>query len=111
MAVAITEELADIYGPAHLTATAAILFTVPADERWTIRDLHLCNGDTVARTFTMSKGTDAAATRFYDAQSIPTHDAFQRTGAIVLQAGQFIEASASVASKITVMISGVKETV
>lgn len=99
------------YGPAHLAATATTLFSVAAGKRLTIRYIHVQNGDTVERTFTLSVGTDAAGTRIFDAVTVPARTAYMFPVGITLEPTETLQGSASIASKIVLVVNGVLEDV
>jgi hypothetical protein len=58
-------------GPTQLTNAAVTKYTVPALTKTIIRHIAVSNPSGSPVTFTMSIGADAAATRLYDAFSIP----------------------------------------
>lgn len=74
-----------------------------------IRNIHLCNTDTSARTVNISIGASAydASKAFYSAFSLPASSVHVANVNIVLTAGQKVYATASVASKVVATISGV----
>lgn len=99
-----------LHGPAHLTDTAATIYTVPAATTAILRHVRIVNGDTVDRTVTMSIGADAAATRLLDAMTIPAKGVLVWTGFEVLNATETIQAFGSVADQLVATISGVEVT-
>jgi hypothetical protein len=60
-----------VHGPAQVSNAAATKYTVPALTKAVIRHIHVSNPSGSPVTFTLSIGADAAATRVYDAYSIP----------------------------------------
>ncbi len=60
-----------LYGPAQVATGPTTVYTVPALTKTIIRHIHVNNPSASPVTLTVSIGADAAATRFYDAYSIP----------------------------------------
>jgi len=60
-----------LYGPAQVATGPTTVYTVPALTKTVIRHIHVNNPSASPVTLTLSIGADAAATRFYDAYSIP----------------------------------------
>ena len=97
-----------LYGPTTLAAAAADTYTVPASTTAIIRSIILTNGDTAARTFTLSIGADAAGTRLYDAVSIAANTTLYVPTFIVLTATQKIQAFADTANKVNLTLNGIE---
>ena len=60
-----------LYGPAQIATGPATVYTVPALTKTIIRHIRVSNPSGAAVTLTLSIGASAAATRLYDAFSIP----------------------------------------
>lgn len=97
-----------------LTATAATLYTVPANTSARVNEMLLCNTDTSARTFTfyMIASGDSAAAKNTIFSGVTIGPGETRTLGLdqVLPAASFIQGLADVTSKIAVRISGVEIT-
>lgn len=102
----------DIYGPHKLTASAATLATSPAASggQWVITSIHFDNSDSVARTVTLSIGTDAVDLEEFSGLSIPANQPYDWNGKIIVPASTVIQGFASVTNVVTITISGVLET-
>ena len=97
-----------LLGPTLLTGAATTLYTVPGATQTIVRHIHVSNNHTAAVTLTLSIGTDAAATRIYDAFSIPPNGALDWAGFMVLEAAEIIQGWGSTASKLAITASGVE---
>lgn len=104
------DTLKRLAGPTQLTNSASTVYTTPALTTAVVRDITVANTTAGAVTFTLSVGADAAGTRLYSAVSIPANSTFQRTGNIVLAAGETLQAYASANSSLTLTINGVEST-
>ena len=100
------------HGPAQVSNAAATKYTVPAGSKAVIRHIRLQNPSGAAVTFTMSIGADAAATRIFDALSIPAaaagvsdsvRDYF---GYWVVEAAEIVQAFAGTNNILTLTFSG-----
>jgi len=104
------------HGPALLTDAPVTKFTVPAGERYVVRHIHVQNPSGAAVTFTASKGADAAATRMFDAFSIPAAAAGETESVKdfwvywVFEAAELLQALAGVTNVLTITISGERHT-
>ena len=93
-----------VHGPAQVSNAAATKYTVPTGVKAWTRGIHIQNPSGSPVTFTMSIGADAAATRIFDAFSIPagtTYDYYQRH---TLEATQTIQAFAGTNNILTLTI-------
>lgn len=99
-------------GPTVLTTSAATLYTVPASTTLTVRNIHIVNeSTTTAATVTVSIGTDGAGKRFLGpGLSIPASSSYDWSGLLIINTGEVIQALASVATSLTVTISGINTT-
>lgn len=95
-------------GPLALDDTAATIYTVPVGKTATLRDLHVLNESGGSVNFTLSVGLDAAGKRLYKAFPLAAGASLQRTGTIVLAAGDVLQAYGSVADALTLTASGVE---
>lgn len=99
-------------GPAQVSNAAATKYTVPALTRTIVRHIHVQNPSGSAVTFTLSIGADAAATRVFDAWSIPAAGAGVTGNVIdhwcyyVLDAAEIIQAFAGTNNILTLTIDG-----
>lgn len=93
-------------GPAQVTNSAATKYTVPAATTTVVRHVHVYNADTVACTFTMSIGSDAAGTRVFDAYSMAAGSFLDHFCYYVLTATEIIQALAGTTNKLTLTIDG-----
>lgn len=98
-------------GPSALTTSAATQYTVPGSTSTVVRNIHVANTHaSIAAKFTMSIGTDAAGTRFYDSVEIPVGGSLDWSGFLVLATTEIIQAKSDTASALTLTISGVEVT-
>lgn len=98
-----------LYGPGQLAAAAATVYTVPAGRIAVIRNIHIVNPTAGDLTFTMSIGADAAATRIFSAQASLAEDSFDSFAPFVLNAGEVLQAYASVAASLVLTVDGEEE--
>src|SRR6267142_246128 len=80
------------HGPAQVSNAAATKYTVPASRRACIRHIHVYNPSGGALTFTASIGADAAATRIFDAVSVPATSAIDHYCKYDLEAAEILQA-------------------
>jgi len=103
-----------LVGPTLITAitsgTAQTLYTVAASTKTIVRDILVANNDSVDRAITLSIGADAVGTRLLPAIVVPANGVLSRTGSIVLEATETLRSFGSVASQLTLTISGVEIT-
>jgi len=83
-----------VHGPAQVSNAAATKYTVPTGVKAWTRHIHVQNPSGSAVTFTLSIGTDAAATRIYDAFSIAAGAHENYFGRHTLAAAEIIQAFA-----------------
>lgn len=93
------------HGPAQVTGAAATKYTVPAGMRFILRHVHIENPG-AAVNFTMSIGADAAATRLFDAYAIAANSVQDYWYYTALAAAEIIQAFASVAAQLVLVIDG-----
>lgn len=104
------DNLVRIAGPSSLSESASTLYTVPADTTTTVVAIHVANQGSVEATFGLSVGTDGAGKRFFSDVRVPVGCAFDWAGTLVLAEAEVLQGLASVASTLTVTISGVETT-
>jgi hypothetical protein len=104
------DTLKRLSGPASLTNSAATVYTVPGATVAVIRDINVANTTGSAATFTLSIGADAAGTRLFSAVSVPANSTLQRTGSVVLAAGETLQAYSGTNAALTLTVSGVEST-
>jgi len=93
-------------GPAQVSNAAATKYTVGSNRRGILRHIHVQNPSGSAVTFTMSIGADAAATRIYDAFSIPANSILDAMCYYVLEAAEIIQALAGTNNVLVLTIDG-----
>jgi hypothetical protein len=93
-------------GPAQVSNAAATKYTAPASTTAVIRQVHIQNPSAAAVTFTMSIGADAAATRVFDAFSIPAASTYDWYGYVVVAAAEIVQAFAGTNNILTLTIFG-----
>ncbi len=89
-------------GPAQVSNAAATKITVAASEKVIIRSIHVSNPSASAVTFT----ADAAATRIFDALSIPANSVFDPPCFYVLDAAEIFQAFAGTNNILVLTIDG-----
>lgn len=100
--------LTRLAGPSALATSAGTLYTVPSDTITTVVAIHVSNEGTVDAKFNLSVGTDGAGKRFFYGVIVPVGCAFDWAGTLVLEEKEIIQASATIASTLTIAISGVE---
>lgn len=98
------------YGPAQPGTSAATIYTVPGSTTSILRHMRIANTTGTSATITMSIGADAAATRIFDAVSIPGDSVLDWSGFMVMDAAEILQAFQGTSSALTVTISGVDVT-
>jgi len=94
-------------GPTQLGTTTTTICTAAAGYAEVIKQIIICNTDTVDRTVTLSIGTAAtAANRLMSALPIGANDIMVFDTAIVLAAGETLQGLADVASVVNVTVVG-----
>lgn len=93
-----------------LTATTTTtLYTVPASTSTIVKEILLCNTDTVARTVTLQAGsTSGVADRIINTLNIQANETKTISLSTVLTTGQTITGGASTGSVVSCLISGVE---
>jgi hypothetical protein len=104
------DTLKRVAGPVSLTDTAATVYTVPSLTVTTVTAIHVANQGSVEAAFALSIGTDGAGKRFFSGVKVPVGCAFDWAGTLVLAEAEVLQGLASVASTLTVTISGVETT-
>lgn len=94
-------------GPTQLGTTTTTICTAAAGYAEVIKQIIICNTDTVDRTVTLAIGTAAtAANRIMSALPIGANDVMVLDTAIVLVAGETLQGLSDVASKVNVTAVG-----
>ena len=97
-----------LFGPLQVSNAVTTRYTVPASTKTILRHIHIQNPSVSAVTFTLSVGTDATATRLFDAYSIPgaaagvTGSVIDWYGYIVLDAAEIIQTNAGTTNVLVV---------
>jgi hypothetical protein len=94
------------FGPLLVTNSATTRYTVAAAEKIVIRHVHISNPSATAVTFTLSIGADAAATRLYDAFSIPANSVLDAYWYVPVDAAEIVQTNAGTTNVLTVTCSG-----
>lgn len=95
-----------LFGPAQVNGSPAqTKYTVPAGTKARVRHVHVFN-PAAAITFTLSLGADAAGTRLFDAYTIPANSPFDWYPYLIMDAGEVLQAFASVANQLVLTIWG-----
>lgn len=95
-----------IYGPALLTNSAATKYTNTSGEITVVRFIHVHNTSASALTLTVSIGSDAAATRIFDAYPMAASEVLDHWCEYPLTSTTILQAYASVNNQATITISG-----
>jgi len=105
---------ASIYGPALIATGPATIFTPGAAELIEVQMFHLNNPTASAVSVTLSKGTDAAGTRFLGTNTvanIPANSTVQLVGPFYFPPGVVCQASAGTSNVVTIDVEGIRHTV
>lgn len=96
-----------LYGPAHMAATTATIFTATGPT-W-VRHILITNPTGSTRTVTLSIGADGAASRVFDARTIPPGGRIDERKAAEhwLEAGEVIAANSDAASACVILVDGI----
>lgn len=96
-----------LFGPAQLTGAAATKYTVPALTKTIVREIWVSNPSGATVNLTMSIGADGAATRIFDAYPVPAGSVMALQWHYkVLDAAEVIQAFASVAGTLVLVLDG-----
>ena len=91
----------------QLAATVTTLATVGSGLAWIIKSIQVVNNDSAARTFALYRqGTAAANIITPPAMSIPAGGLAEWDGTLALAATETLRGVASVATQLTITISG-----
>lgn len=98
-------------GPTQLGTTTTTICTAGAGVTEVIKQLLICNTDTVERTFSLSIGTSASASnRFFSSMPIGANDTIVLDTALVLSATETLQGLADTANKVVVIALGWEKT-
>jgi len=94
-------------GPVQLGTTTTTICTAAAGYAEVIKQIVICNTDTIDRTVTLAIGSAAtAANRLMSAMPIGANDVMIWDTALVLSAGETLQGLSDTASKVTVTVVG-----
>lgn len=94
-------------GPTQLGTTTTTIGTVPSARVWVIKQIIICNTDTLDRTVSLSIGTAAtAANRIMSAIPIGANDLMVFDTALVLTAAETLQGLSDAASVVNVTLVG-----
>lgn len=94
-------------GPTQLGTTTTTVCTAASGVTEIIKQIIICNTDTVERTFSLSIGTAATASnRLFSAMPIGANDTIILDTAIVLAPTETLQGLADTASKVNVTVVG-----
>lgn len=97
-------QIAKRFASASVANTRTTYGTVGAGKKWLIRNIHIANSDTTARTVTLW----LAGRYFLSTTTIPANSVYDWSGLAVVDATELIEAQASTAGVLELSISGVE---
>ena len=97
-------------GPLLLSDQPSEIYRVPTGKRANVRRITAFNGADHSTTLTISIGTDSASTRTLDAVHVPARSTYE-SKRYILSEGETIEAYASYASEVTIMLNGYLDSV
>lgn len=94
-------------GPTQLGTSTTTIGTVPSSRNWVIKQIIICNTDTVDRTISLAIGSAAtAANRIMSALPIGANDLMVFDTALVLTAAETLQGLADSASVVNVTLVG-----
>jgi hypothetical protein len=98
-------------GLAAIATTATTLYTVPAATTGIVRHIRIVNSTASTVNVVMSIGLDAIGTRVVPTgYQIGSNGTLDITGSIILNAGETLQATASIATALTAYVGGVEVT-
>jgi hypothetical protein len=94
-------------GPSQLATTTGALITVPAAHTYVVKQIVVCNTDTIDRAFSLAIGSAATTSnRLFSTMPIGANDTLVFDTAIVLAATETLQGLADTNGKITVTAFG-----
>ena len=94
-------------GPSQLSTTTGAVITVPASHTYIVKQIVVCNTDTIDRAFSLAIGSAATASnRLFSTMPIGANDTLVFDTAIVLAATETLQGLADTNGKITVTAFG-----
>ena len=94
-------------GPSQLGLTTGAVITVPASHTYIVKQIVVCNTDTIDRAFSLAIGSAATASnRLFSTMPIGANDTLVFDTAIVLAATETLQGLADTNGKITVTAFG-----
>lgn len=99
-----------VVGPIALGTTAITYYTVAAGVTTAVRNIHVVNysASPVGFSLNINGGAGGATGVLYSGYIIPVDGAFDWSGFMVLAAGDYLSAAASVTSSLALCVSGVE---
>ena len=94
------------FGPLLVSNSPTTRYTVAAAEKIVIRHVHISNPSASAVTFTLSIGSDAAATRLYDAFSMPANSVLDAFWYETVDAAEIIQTNAGTNNILNITVNG-----
>lgn len=94
-------------GPTQLGLTTGAVVTVPTGRTYIVKQIVVCNTDTIDRAFSLAIGSAATASnRMFSTMPIGANDTLVFDTAIVLAAGETLQGLADTNSRVTVTAFG-----
>lgn len=93
-------------GPLLITNAVVTRYTVPANTKTIIRNIHIANNAGTSVDVTLSIGADAAGTRILDAIPVPGDTTLDLYGPYVMDAAEILQSNASVTNQLTLTLAG-----
>jgi hypothetical protein len=94
-----------------VSGTPTTLFTVPAGQQYTIKQIIICNTDSTDRTITVGIGGVTAALSSLFLLPIAGNDTIVVDTGLVLEATETLQGCSDTASKVTVTVTGWDRTI
>lgn len=107
--MAVEARLKRLYGPAQPGTSTAVLATVPAGKRWTIRMLVLANVTASPATVTLGVNGTGVEDQIVPALSIAANTPVEKPYLLPLEAGETLDGLQGTSAAITVTVSGIEE--
>lgn len=104
------DTLKRLWGPALLTNSSTLQYSVPGSAEVLISCIHIGNVTTADHTFRLSIGTDANGTRLFTDVVVPANGVFLYQAPIHLAVGETIYAQADANTALNISATGVEST-
>ena len=94
--------------PVSLGTTDTTIFTVPTGRQWAVKQIVVCNTDTIERWLSLSfnGASTTNANCFVNRLPIAGNDTIVLDTAFIFEAGQTLRGSADTDSRVTVTVTG-----